>query len=584
MPSNISKYVYINDYILCEYEFNKDNVQTSLTTLNPRLGITDVGNKQYYNELGLGITNNNFALNSVPLNEKRSSWYFNSLNPEYLANYLDSSTIITTNDYPHDTVRLHIISGYNFDDTAGFLFQLQALDTSSNYVDLSNFTWAKQTTISPYVIHFNPTVLFLGNRFYDKYIEFKVPSVQSLGGDTTSDIGIKLSIQQSSDIFFTYSNILNIVNNVYNLSDVTSFQLPVTSVADNFNAFIAESTYGDYIEYYATWDEQIIGQYMSDIESNKIQLYTSNNPNDNYQEFSDLYGTNSNKWVLLHELYVYENVPGPTGGSSILTQRFSFTQEDNFNYPNYFRPVLKNADIISSYSINYVVRLMNRMDGTQIIRRASFTSETPKKYGRILTKLNINNVLSYNVFNKINGTTSIDINNTTPTENKYIRQFYDVTNVMLKADGNVYPQGTGPLFLKNTGASYLFDFDQFDNQGRKSELDLSSSQYLLTFVLDDGTLIEIPQYESSQAILILGQIEFFISTEQSTRILSQSNNNYSIVVLNIDGSKYTLYEGLYYSNNNTEQVLKDYANLLNSILNPTPFSSQINITGTLNTQ
>jgi hypothetical protein len=578
MSTNISKYIYVNDYILCEYEFNKDGVQTSLVTPEPYLGITSVDNKQYYNKLGLGTTNNNFSLNSVPINSQRSSWYFNSTNPEYLAHYFDSSTAISTTTYPHDTIKLHIISGYNFDDTAGFLFQVQALDTSYNYVDLSNFTWAKQTTISPYVIHFNPTVLFLGNKFYDKYIEFKVPCVQSLGNDTTSDIGTKLSIQQSSDIYFSYSNILAITDNNYVLSDITSFQLPVTSAADSFNAFISESTYGDYIEYYATWDNQIIGQYMGDIESNRIKLYTSNTPNDNYQEFSDLYG-NANKWVLMHEIYVYENIPGPTGGSSILTQKFTFTQEDNFNYANYFRPVIKNADIIASYSINYTVRLLNRMDGTQIIRKAAFTSTNPKKYGRTLTRLNTNNILTYNIFNKISGETTLDINNTNPTETKYIRQFYDVTNIMLNANGTVYPQGTGPLFLKNTGASYIFDFDKFDFLGRKSEVDLSSTSYLLTFILDDGTIIEIPQYENSSAILILGQIEFFISTEQSNRILSQTNNNYSIVVQNIDGSKFTFYEGLYYSNNNMQAVLLTYANLLKQIINPSPYAGESDYSG-----
>ena len=97
--------------------------------------------------------------------------------------YFDSSAAITgTLSYPFDTIRVHIVSGYNFEDVTGFLLQIRALDTSGNFVDLANFTWARQV-LGTDVLKFSPNTLLLGNRFYDKYVEFKVPSVQELGGD-----------------------------------------------------------------------------------------------------------------------------------------------------------------------------------------------------------------------------------------------------------------------------------------------------------------------------------------------------------------------------------------------------------------
>jgi hypothetical protein len=40
------------------------------------------------------------------------------------------------------------------------------------------------------------------------------------------------------------------------------------------------------------------------------------------------------KWVVNHEIYVYETLPGQSGGTSLLTQKYVFTQEDNFSLPN----------------------------------------------------------------------------------------------------------------------------------------------------------------------------------------------------------------------------------------------------------
>jgi hypothetical protein len=565
MATNISKYVQINDYCLVEVEFNKDDAKISLTSLNPIIVTTDLGTKEYFNgDTGLGITNNVLPLTSIPTNAQRSNWYLDSSSYD-LTYYsvFDTSILIPTTSYQHDTIRIHLVSGYNFDNIGGFLLQIRAQDNNLNFADLANFTYAKQPqTFGSNVIKFATNTLFLGNRFYDKYIEFKIPSVQVLGANTPdTSMGQLLNIKYLSDIYITYSTIDQIINNQFTLSETLNLQLPVTSVADNFNCFIAESTSGDYIEFYATWLNSIIGSYIGDIESGRIALYTSNNPNDNYDEFSTSYGTGARKWVLIHEISVYENIPG---GTSLLTQKYSFTQEDSFSYPNYFRPVIKNADIAASYIVQYVCRLMNRMDGTQIIRKASYASTDPKKYGLRFTRLNMDNVIPYKVFNRLDAEKANIVLNAGSEKIKYVKVFYDTINVMLNALNEVLPQGTGPLFLRSNDSIYKFKFEKLDTNGDRVNVDFSGVyNYTLVFVLDDNTKIEVGPTYSTNMNTTIGEIEFKLTFDQINNLLKQTNNSYSIIVKNPDGTSYAFYEGLFYSYSNYNQIVADYKSTFN---------------------
>lgn len=564
MATNISKYVQLNDFLLLEYEFNKDGETLDLDSLGVEsyAAYTTLGSVQYFNKDGIGITNNDLALNSEPLQANRASWYIYPDDTSAYYTFFDASVAVSGVDYPFDTVKVHIVSGYNFDDIPGFLLQVQALDVSGNLVDLSNFTWINQV-LGNDVIKFAISATYLANRFYDKYVELKIPSVQQLGGDTTTQLGQVLNIQTLSDVYFTYSTIPDIDEDTYVVSEFISLQLPVTSVADNFNCLIAESTAGDYIEYYATWKDQIIGEYMGDIESGRIALYTSNNPNDNFENFSEEYGAGARKWVVIHEIYVYENIPG---GSSLLTQKFSFTQEDNFSSSNYFRPVLQNADIDASYTIQYICRLMNRMDGTQIIRRASFASTDPKKYGRYFTRLNVDNYIPYKIFNRIEGEKGNVIIQSKSEKSKFVKVYYDSVNVLLNINNEVLPQGTGPLFLKKGDGTYKFQFDKINTSANdeRENVDLSGAyNYALLFILDDDSKIEISPTFSMNMNTTLGELEFKIMESQSQKLLKQKNNTYSIIIKNPDGTQYTFYEGIYFAYSNYNQVISQYKSLFN---------------------
>jgi len=560
MANNISKYIQISDFLLIEYEFNRDGVELDLTDtgVNPYLAETNLGTKQYFNKPGIGWTNNTLGLQSVPTDVKRANWYINPDDVSSYYNYFDSSAFIAQDKYPHDVIKIHIVSGYNFDDVAGFLLQVRAEDVSANMVDISNFTWIKQV-LGNDVIKFDVEPLYLGNKFYDKYTELKIPSIGNLGGQSIEPIEASLGIAALSDVYIQYSTITEIDNYQYLISEQINVQLPVTSNADSFNCFISESTAGDFIEYYATWNNIIIGEYIGDIESGRIPLFTSNNPNDNYESFTEQYGTENPKWVIIHEIQVYEQIPPTT---TLLTQRFQFTQEGNFNVTNKFRPIIINADIASSYTIDYICRLMNRMDGTQIIRKASFASTDPRKYGIYFDRIDVDNYIPYKVFNKVPGEKPNILVNTGIQKNKFTKVFYDTTNVVLNTNNEIMPQGTGSLFLKNGDSTYKFKFEQLnqntDPPGRVN-VDLSGVfDYALLFILDDDTKIEVSPTFSSNMNTVLGEIEFKLSGNQITDLLKQVNNKFSIVVKNPDGTRYTFYEGLYYDYGNFSEVISQY--------------------------
>jgi len=561
MAINISKYCQLSDFALLEYEFNRDAVTTTLT--GAYVIDTCLGTKYFYEGNGaLGGTNNILALNSIPENKTRASWVFDPLDPyTSYSPYWYSSKSISTSAYPMDTVKLHIVSGYNFDDVGGFLLQIQAIDASTrNLADLINFTYGKQAEIiSGNVIKFASNTLYLGNRFYDKYFEFKIPSIQELGGDTATHLGGNLNIRALSDVYITYSTIFDIINNKYVLDEQIKVQLPVISAADSFNCYIAESTAGDFIEYYATWNNDLIGDHIGDIENGKIRLYTSNNPNDNYQEFTETYGTGARKWIIIHEISVYEHIPG---GTSLLTQKFSFTQDSDFSSANYFRPILKNADIDSSYTIQYVCRLTNRMDGTQIIRKASFSSTDPKKYGLWFTRLHVENLIPYKVFNKIEEEKPNILTSSGVGKTKYVKVFYDTIKVVMNAFNEVFPSGTGPLFLKSYDSVYKFKFERIDTNGNRVNVDLSGAyNYSLLFKLDDKTKIEVGPTYSKNMNTTIGEIEFKLTENQLDTLKNQTKNNYSIVIKNPNGTSYVFYEGIFYDIADETTVINNYQSM-----------------------
>jgi len=102
--------------------------------------------------------------------------------------------------------------------------------------------------------------------------------------------------------------------------------------------------------------------------------------------------------MIFHQIVVSEQI----GNQFNVSSEQTFTQTDDFDLPTLFRPIILNSSVAVSYAINYTMRLYNRADNTQIIKKARLVSYDPKKYGRRLMKLNLGTVPTIaKVYNKL---------------------------------------------------------------------------------------------------------------------------------------------------------------------------------------
>src|SRR5690606_34076927 len=123
-------------------------------------------------------------------------------------------------------------------------------------------------------------------------------------------------------------------------------------------------------------------------------------------------------------------------------------QNDNFNAPLFFRPVIKNGNA-TSFLVNYTVRLFNKKDSTQVIRRSTLTSFNINRYGKNVQKITLGSLPGgQKVYNKIvgapviSGTYSISPVNT-GNQSVGIPIFYDYRQVSItKDDLTVTSNGT----------------------------------------------------------------------------------------------------------------------------------------------
>tara|TARA_R110000764_G_scaffold235199_1_gene329592 strand:- start:171 stop:920 length:750 start_codon:yes stop_codon:yes gene_type:complete len=205
------------------------------------------------------------------------------------------------------------------------------------------------------------------------------------------------------------------------MQEINSASILNRDIYDNLYAQVIQSTAGDYFE--------LSGEVTGSTFANFIAQLNAQ----------------GGQYVVFHEISVTEQI------GTVFTQT-SFqviSQTQDFDEPILFRPIIKNANSAVSFSINYVLRLYNKFDATQIIKNAKLTSFQTQKYGRQMIQLNLGVVPTVaNVYNQINndtgkqivvGTGSSAVDNSANTseqiaeklvvKTKYVTTFRDRLNV-----------------------------------------------------------------------------------------------------------------------------------------------------------
>jgi hypothetical protein len=301
--------------------------------------------------------------------------------------------------------------------------------------------------------------------------------------------------------------------------------------------------------------------------------------------------------MLLHDLVISEYIYDSSSQSYywVKTDDIQMSQTTNYDLVNTFRPIIKNSSAIA-FKIDYVVRMYNRNDNSQVWKASSLTSYSVAKYGRKLLQLNLGeNPIQSVIYNK-NVIKDIQLNRIVEPvlDNfKYITSFLDNTQIsvsyssinpdvdtlsersnLIKVsrqalvsnnNSTIYSNGLARILITNSVTFLKFVIFQKDSRkGQNTALNLSGiGELILTFTSNTGENVEIKEYPSTFTSKSKGEIVFRLTETQANTILGFSNRQFRIFLLNIKGDKTFLYNGRFY--NNDEWLNMNEANKIASL-------------------
>jgi hypothetical protein len=292
-------------------------------------------------------------------------------------------------DVAYDKIRVHFIAGFNFEGFDGIVFEALAPRRDGVMLNLASINFLKTDTPT-----FNPDPLLIADRLYATYIEWRVPALFFMNNlfDAAQPNGVAYKITESQGFLGTpaitlrasgiFQTITENAYSFYEMQEINSVSILSRDIYDNLYAQVIQSDAGDYFE--------LSGQVTGSTFSNFIAQLNSS----------------GGQYVVFHEISVTEQV----GQVFTQTSFQAMTQDTDFDEPVLFRPIIKNANSAISFSINYVLRLYNKADATQIIKNARLTSFETQKYGRQMVQINLGVVPTVaNVYNQINNDTGKQI-------------------------------------------------------------------------------------------------------------------------------------------------------------------------------
>jgi hypothetical protein len=555
-----SKFVQLTPYLLMEYMYaDQPNPETYfVNTGNPTVsynklingalngpGGTASNKVQIFNQnQNYGTTRNTSLNNTVQITENS----FAPLNPNYIIPYNDFNDKLTSSsDLPvnfssnfsitYDTVRYHILAGYNLENIDGLIIGIDYLDVDGTYVTFSQIHidsgFSGQYTL-------NPNPVSIGINTFDKYFEIKIPSLLFLNNQYISAVNKPLTpaslLSKSGRGFVVGSpmrirpyEILNTtLSNGYsifgaNLLSVLSLESedPFT----NIGALIAPADTGDFFEYFATDNEGFIEDFI--LFQNSI----------------------GNQYFIQNEIQVLEQI----GTALVQTSNFFTIQTNAYDIPNLYRPIIRNSGVASSFTLRYTMTLVNNRDKSRVVREASYTSNNPSKYGSFIAPLQLQNLPQVQkIYNKVASETNISVPNSgivPRTIIKYSNVFFErnlvntsITNLVVNgttitsADGGtvqdqiVYGQGKAFITISPFDSYYKFTFYKQSPNGDTQFIDLESSgTYYLVFLNNSNKKVSAPTISDKNiANPARGELAFKVSETLATDVLQYTDRRYFV--------------------------------------------------------
>lgn len=465
--------------------------------------------------------------------------------------FTNSDELLTTSFDPgyevkYDTFRIHFATAFNFNKD-GYVFEVDVTKRNENKINLLSLAYLRT---DDYAL-INPNPLLIGQKLYNRYIEIKIPALYFLLNEDKEDNTLANKLTKSLG-FITTSKInfsLHAIKNSYKNNSYTYFETAFQNTIsfnnqDEFELLVAklkESSSGDYYELYGEYNGIIFEDFVNTL---------NNQPNSDY--------------VVFHEINIKEQI----GEAFIETSNQTNIQLNNYGEPIKFRPVIENSANAVSYSVNYVLRLVNRYDNTQIVKAAQLISYDTKKYGKNLKRL-YNRIppLVNKIYNKVTTTEyNIDLiqNSNTGitgiTNTEYINKFRDRLDVVIST-ANINSQNFDntdvSIDVKTLGEAIISltpydDFILFNFYKKQNDdlipINLSLYGGIYLNFNDDKEELKIKEYLLFDD-LDLNQKLFKISKDDSSRVKAFGTSKFYITAVskndNSESDETLVYNGKY---------------------------------------
>lgn len=555
-----SKYVQLTPYLVMEYMYadQPDPESYFVNTGNPSVsydklingiingpGGTASNDAQIFNQSQNYNVTRNTSLNSVV---KVSDNSYITLDPNYIIPYNDFNSNLTSSanlpvtfssnfSITYDSVRYHILAGYNLGNIDGIILGVDFLDVDGSYVTFSQI-FIDSGFASQYTL--NPSPLMIGINSYDKYFEVKVPSLLFLNNQYISSQNPSLTpaslLSKSGNGFVVGSpmrvrayEVLNTTLTsgyaTYGANLIATFSLESEDPFSNIGAFIGPADTGDFFEFFGTDNSGFIEDFVLFQNSIGNQYYIQNNI-----EVLELIGT-----------------------ALIQTANFYTVQTNAYNIPNLYRPIIRNAGVAAAFTLRYTMTLVNSADQSRITRIASFTSNNPAKYGTFIAPLQLQNLPQIQkIYNKLAAQSNITVPNSNPTPRtiiKYSNVFYErnlvnttLTNLVVKgttitaADGGevrnqtVYGQFKATITINPFDNFYKFTFYKQGADGNTQLIDLESSgTYFMVFLNNNNQKVSAPTIDNKNLTNpAKGELAFRVSETLAMAVLQFTDRSYFI--------------------------------------------------------
>lgn len=491
----------------------------------------------------------------------------------------------TSDSAGYDRIRLYFVSGYDFSDIYAAMMRISVPRCDGELLDICNFVYTKGTAYK--FVEFMTKPIIFGNFIYDKYIEIRVPSIRNFHkvrmGDTTlgdillngsadkaaSSTNLKLifSYIDESDIKITdvqignelssekitYSN----VNCIFSRTNSIKGTVPTQAMtSDNLGLYIAENPDSGFLEFYGTWKGSPLSSEVISNFNRTVKLYDRAyvKQETTYEVSKDYVpGENLKQWIAVHEItseLLDTDLKIHKSDTYSMTQVFTRDTTETVRF--YYRPIFFEDSNLSIKDkvlhINYLMRLINIEDGVQFVKQGSLSLTDLNKFRANLNRISVS-TNPYKVINKIieNKQEIVSQNNVSSLKSKYVKVFYNSTQITLDENGTAYDNGAYTLQLSRAPKNYKFVFKQRDFNNNLKYFDLSDSYYKLYVKESNGNEIVIDPTYSNNMNLGIGELEFTlnINTINKLKEVDPADRYISIVTYNTDGSMSTMYDMKY---------------------------------------